>query len=312
MNILLNFFILLVSLFVLIEGANIATKRSVLLAQHFNMSKYLIGFIVVAIISILPETFISINSSLRGIPELGLGTLFGSNIADLTLVFAIIIWISNREIKLTSKILNNIKFYPFIMLFPIFLGMDGYFSRIDGALLIVVGVLFYAISIKASDNEKNKRSEKKGVIKNLILLLVGMIMLLFGANYTVTSASNIATFLNISPVLIGIFIVGLGTTMPELFFSLKAMKNKNDTLAVGDILGTVLADATIVVGILAIINPFLFPQKIIYTTGIFMVLASFLTYYFMRTGKTISKKESFILFAFWLTFVLFEIFMNNK
>ncbi|MEZ7821266.1 MAG: hypothetical protein QMB51_03085, partial [Patescibacteria group bacterium] len=131
------------------------------------------------------------------------------------------------------------------------------------------------------------------------------------SNYAVTAASNIANFLNISSVIIGIFIVGIGTTGPELFFSLKAMKNKNDTLAVGDLLGTVLADATIVVGILAIINPFLFPQKIIYVTGVFMVLASFLIYYFMKTDKTISKKESFILFAFWLMFVIFEIFMGK-
>ena len=311
MNILLNFFILLVSLFAIIEGANIATKKAELLAQHFHVSKYIIGFIIVAIISILPETFISINASLRGMPELGLGTLFGSNITDLTLIFAIIIWVSNRGIKLNSKILNNIKFYPFIMLLPIILGIDGYFSRVDGLLLIIFGTLFYAISIKTSDNEKYKRHEKKGVIKNIFFLLVSMGMLLVGSNYAVTAASNIANFLNISSVIIGIFIVGIGTTGPELFFSLKAMKNKNDTLAVGDLLGTVLADATIVVGILAIINPFLFPQKIIYVTGVFMVLASFLIYYFMKTDKTISKKESFILFAFWLMFVIFEIFMGK-
>ncbi len=311
MNILLNFFILLVSLFAIIEGANIATKKAELLAQHFHVSKYIIGFIIVAIISILPETFISINASLRGMPELGLGTLFGSNITDLTLIFAIIIWVSNRGIKLNSKILNNIKFYPFIMLLPIILGIDGYFSRVDGLLLIIFGTLFYAISIKTSDNEKYKRQEKKGVIKNIFFLLVSMGMLLVGSNYAVTAASNIANFLNISSVIIGIFIVGIGTTGPELFFSLKAMKNKNDTLAVGDLLGTVLADATIVVGILAIINPFLFPQKIIYVTGVFMVLASFLIYYFMKTDKTISKKESFILFAFWLMFVIFEIFMGK-
>ena len=106
-------------------------------------------------------------------------------------------------------------------------------------------------------------------------------------------------------------IIGVGTTMPELFFSLSAVKKNHDSLAIGDILGTVLADATIVVGILSLISPFSFPLKIIYSTGIFMVLSSFLLFYFMRSGKTITKKESYLLFSFWLIFVFVEIILNS-
>lgn len=99
--------------------------------------------------------------------------------------------------------------------------------------------------------------------------------------------------------------------MPELFFSLKPMKKKDDSLAIGDILGTVLADITIVVGILALVSPFFFPQKIIYITGMFMVAALFVLFHFMRSGRTISKKESYSLFAFWLVFVFVEFVVNN-
>ena len=99
--------------------------------------------------------------------------------------------------------------------------------------------------------------------------------------------------------------------MPELFFSLKAAKKDDDSLAVGDILGTVLADATIVVGILALISPFSFPQKIIYITGMFMVASSVILLRFMNSGKTISKREGVVLFFFWIIFALVEFLINS-
>lgn len=93
--------------------------------------------------------------------------------------------------------------------------------------------------------------------------------------------------------------------------SLKSVRKNDDSLAIGDILGTVLADATIVVGILALVNPFSFPQKIIYITGVFMVAASFILFQFMSSGRTLSKREGSMLFVFWLVFVLVE-FLANK
>ncbi len=87
-------FILAVSLFMIIKGATLATRYAALLADSYRLSKYVVGFIIVAVISILPETFVAINSALSGVPSFGLGTLFGSNIADLTLIFALIILLS--------------------------------------------------------------------------------------------------------------------------------------------------------------------------------------------------------------------------
>ena len=85
---------------------------------------------------------------------------------------------------------------------------------------------------------------------------------------------------------------------------------KDDSLAVGDILGTVLADATIVVGILALINPFYFPVKIVYVTGVFMVIASLILFRLMKTGHALTRTEAYLLLAFWLFFVLVEYIVN--
>jgi Ca2+/Na+ antiporter len=99
--------------------------------------------------------------------------------------------------------------------------------------------------------------------------------------------------------------------LPELFFSLKALKSRDYMLALGDVLGTVLADATIVVGILALVSPFYFPVKIIYITGFFMIAASVILVIFMQSDKKICRKEAYALFFFWLVYAVSEFIINK-
>lgn len=308
-----NLFIFSVSIFLIIKGATLATKYSFQLAESFKLSKYIVGFIVVAVVSIIPETFISINSALEGIPSLGLSTLFGGNVADMTLVFAIIIFFAGRGIKVESKILKENLVYPFILIVPIILGFDGYYSRWEGLCLIVTGLIFYYLALRKNTKKQiilNPIIEDSSRGKNILFFLFSMTLLLIGSHFIVTSTINLANYMSISSVVIGMIVIGVGTTMPELFFCLSAIKKNHDSLAIGDILGTVLADATVVVGLLALISPFYFPQKIVYSTGIFMVISSFMLFYFMRSGRFLSKKESYFLLSFWALFVFVEILLN--
>lgn len=307
---LTNIFILACSLGAIMKGATLATKYSALLAENFRLSKYTVGFIIIAVISILPETFIAVDSALKGIPSFGLGTLFGSNIADMTLVFAIILLLTGRSLKVEGKILKNRKLYPLFLLLPLILGLDGMYSRSDGLALVIIGGIFYYLALKDGvDNRVTPNGNQR--LKNCFFLMLGMALLLIGSHFTVLSATSLAKDMGISPILIGMMIVGVGTTIPELFFAFKSIKKNDDSLAIGDILGTVLTDATVVVGIIALIAPFTFPKTIVYVTGIFMVIASILLYRFMYTGKTLTKKEAVMLFLFWLTFALTEFVINN-
>ncbi|MFA5736645.1 MAG: hypothetical protein WCX70_00460 [Candidatus Paceibacterota bacterium] len=306
-----NLLIFIFSLLLVIKGATMATTYSSRLAENFRLSKYVIGFIIVAFISILPETIISINSALKNVPEFGLGTLFGGNIADLTLVLAILIIYVGRNIHIESKVLKDVRVFPFFLLLPLLFGLNGYYSRLEGVLLILVGIFFYYLVLRDNINTSIPQKKIGGWLKNLILFLFAMFLLLTGSHFTVESASSLATALHVPPLLIGLLVVGLGTTMPEFFYCLKTLKKNEDGLVVGDILGTVLADATIVIGILAVINPFSFPKKIIYVTGFFMLVASFILINFMRSGKIISKKEGYQLFIFWLIYALAEVLISN-
>ncbi|HRH25664.1 MAG TPA: hypothetical protein PLD99_01770 [Parcubacteria group bacterium] len=306
-----SIFIFVGSLFLVIRGSTLATKHATRLAQSFHISRYVIGFIVVALISILPETLIAINSALAGIPEFGLGTLFGSNVADLTLIFAILIFHIGRGVRVSTKVLSTVHFYPLFILLPLIFGLNGYYSRLEGIFLIVAGAFFYYKIFKGGVSDSPTQHTLVSAKRSLLLLIFSIGLLLVGSHFTVSSASSLALALGISPVLIGMLVVGLGTTMPELFFSLKSVEREEDSLAVGDLLGTVLADATIVVGILAVISPFAFPTKIVYITGGFMFLGAMMLINFMHTNKKISVKEGLILTLLWLTYVIVEFTVSS-
>ena len=310
-----NLFIFFVSLFFIIKGATLATKYSFKIAESYRVSKYVVGFFVVAIISIIPETLVSINAALQNVPAMGLGSLFGSNIADLTLIFAIAVLVAGRSLKIESKILKANAVYPFILLIPIALGIDGFYTRWEGLALIFTGIVFYALSFKREQRARPVVTEEVQVNTNkkldFVYLIIGLVLLLAGSHFVVTSGIEIATLLNLNKAAMGMLFIGLGTTMPELFFCISAVKNNHDSLAIGDVLGTVLADATIVIGILAMVSPFAFPRKIIYIAGLFMVAAAFILFYMMKTGKNLTRSEAMLLIFFWILFVSTELILNS-
>jgi len=309
---IINFLIFTASLLLVIRGAMFATKYAAKLSKHFHLSIYVIGFIVAGI-SILPETIISINSAIQGIPEFGLGALLGSNVAKLSLILALVILISRKEIKIKKQTLQNISFYPWFLLVPIIFGLNGHFSRTEGLLLIAIGIFFYYLVFKKGGNNSitEKVSKDNSKLKSAFLLLLGVVLMLLGAHFTVSSVTNIAVVLGIAPILIGIIVVSVGTSMPELFFSLKSAKKGHGELAIGNILGSVLADSTIVIGILASISPFYFPSKIIYITGFFMIISCLLLFKYMRSNEIVTRKEAFLLLSFWLAYVVLEFIVNK-
>ena len=135
---------------------------------------------------------------------------------------------------------------------------------------------------------------------------MSMAFLLLGAHFAVDSAVSLAETLGVKPALVGMFLIALGTTLPELFFSIKAVKQKEDGLALGDVLGTVLTDATIVVGIVAMIQPFSFDARIVYSTGVIMFLCAGILFYLMKTGKRLTRKEAILLVLIYALFAILE------
>ncbi|MFZ5955814.1 MAG: sodium:calcium antiporter [Nanoarchaeota archaeon] len=311
---IVNLFLFLGFLFILIKSADFSINYSYKLAKSLSLSEFIISFFIVTIISILPETIISIFSSLRGMPEFGVGTLIGSNIADLTLVFGIIALVSVKGVKIKSEILKENYWYLGLLFLPVLFGLDGFYSIFDGLLLILFGLLFFitlSIDYKKSYNKKIKK-DKTELIKNFILLILSLAILLISASYTIKSAINFANDVKIPPILISLTIISVGTCLPELLFSTKAVKDNHDSLALGDLLGTVITDSTIILGIVIILNPFYVNYSLVYITCISMFLSGVLCILFINSGKILTKKEAVYLLLFYIIYLIIEFIVKTK
>lgn len=310
---ILNLILFIVFLALLLRSAEYSIKYSSKVAGILKIQEFVVSFFIVALISAIPEATISIISAVKGTPELGFGTLLGSNIADLTIVFGIVALFSINGIKIESKILKNNFSYLILLSFPLILGIDGRFSRADGLILIILGSLFflkiYRDSKKFSKEFKEKRAGS--LTRNLIFLILSILILLVSAYLTVEFATNFAYKINLSPLIIGATIIALGTCLPELIFAVKAIKQNKDDLAMGDILGNVITDATIILGIIALISPFNYSlNNILFISGSLIVAGLFIII-FMKTNKSISKIEGVVLIFIYIVFLFIEFLINR-
>jgi len=310
---LAEFALLIGFMILLIKSANYAITYSSRLARMFRLSEFVVSFFIVAIISVAPESTISIISAIKGIPEFGLGTLLGSNVADLTLVFGIVALFSMNGVRVKSEILKNDFFYLGLLLLPLILGLDGQFSRIEGAALVLGGgIFFFIISVESKMfRKKFNNLRAKSFLKDFLLLVLSLGFLVVSAQFAVEFGIRFANEIKIPPILIGLTMVSIGTCLPELLFSLKSVKTNHEALALGDILGTVITDATVILGIVALIHPFSFEPIQIYVTGLAMFLGGILVVLFMRSDKILSKKEGIFLLMFYIFFLIVEFVISN-
>ncbi len=307
-----NLALFLVFLFVLIKCADYAIKYSSRLAKALRFPEFLVSFFIIALICCLPEATVSIISAIDGNPGLGFNVLLGAKIAELTLVLGIVTLFSSNGIKIKSKILKNYFYYLILLLLPLIFGLDGKFIRIEGAILVLLGALFLFKIYKDSHKFRKKfnHTERKPFFKSLIFLIVSLAVLLLSAHLTVKFATNFAYDIKIPVVFIGLTIIALGTCLPELIFSLKAVKINHEDLALGDLLGSVIIDATIFLGIIMIISPFSLEINSIYAVGITLFLAGIFVVTFMKSDKSINKTEGLVLILVYIAFIFAEFFIN--
>ena len=301
------FVLFLLSLALVVKSAQFAITYSSSLARGLGLTRYSMGFLVIAFISILPETFIALISAAQGNPEFGLGTLFGSNVADLTFVFFMTVLATKNGLFISEGILHKNRFYLPVLALPLLLGWDGAFTRVDGALLILLGGLFYYYLIRKDCFGQKGTVRFKINWRHLAALILSMALLLISANWTVHYGTSAAEQWGLHPVLISLIFVGLGTTLPEMFFAIQAVRKKHYGLATGDLLGTVISDATMVVGAMVLIQPFSFDPFLIYGTGMAMLVSGVMLFWCMHTGKRLSVKEGAFLFFIYLVFIAVEV-----
>ena len=255
MDFLINFLGLVASLAVLIWGADKFVDNSSILAKKLGINELTIGLTVVALGTSAPEIFVGISSVLNKSENIAMGAVVGSNISNIALIFGV----SCIGISFKPKETPIIQFLPFL-LSAVVLGFTLYdlkVSMLDSILLLIVFLYFLYVIIK-NKSQTNidipEQSENQNNPITLILLTIGLIALIFGSRYAVIYAENIAILLNISELIIGLTIIAIGTSLPELAATISAVMKKKTDMVVGNVIGSNVLNITLVVPIIGLFS----------------------------------------------------------
>lgn len=282
MDFLINFLGLVASLAVLIWGADKFVDNSSLIAKKIGVSELTIGLTIVALGTSAPEIFVGISSVLNNSESIAMGAVVGSNISNIALIFGV----SCIGISFLPKKTPMIQLMPFLVS-ALILGyvlIDLNVSKFDGILLLL-SFCYFLYVINANRNTQTLIDEQKDKNNSitLIFLIIGLISLIFGSRYAVIYAEKIAILLNISELIIGLTIIAIGTSLPELAATISAVLKKKTDMVVGNVIGSNVLNITLVVPIIGFFSSVQLDQVLlsrdftimISATIVFMLLVLF-------------------------------------
>ena len=249
MDFLINLLGLVASLAILIWGADKFVDNSSLIAKKIGVSELTIGLTIVALGTSAPEIFVGISSVLNNSESIAMGTVVGSNISNIALIFGV----SCIGISFLPKKTPIIQLMPFLVA-ALILGyvlIDLNVSKFDGILLLLSFCYFlYVINANRNTQTLIDEQQDKNNSITLIFLTIGLISLIFGSRYAVIYAEKIAILLNISELIIGLTIIAIGTSLPELAATISAVLKKKTDMVVGNVIGSNVLNITLVVPII--------------------------------------------------------------
>jgi len=304
--------IILISCLALIKSTDWIIRSLTYLANYFKLPEFVIAFILAGLATSAPELFIGIQAGLNNIPILSLSDVLGSNLVDLTLILGLTLILS-RGLSVEKKVIKYNITYTFILLiYPLFLLLDKEISRLDGAALLILFSLYLIILYRQSQrySKREGRVFRKDLIKNIAFFVLGIGVLLISAQAIVKSAQNLAVELNIQLFIIGVFLVALGTSLPELAVNIKAIHNHGE-MSLGNILGSVAANSALILGVTALIYPIQVTEIGLVLISIIFMVGSFILFaVFTRTKEKLSWPEGIIMILIYIAFIIFQSFVK--
>lgn len=307
-----NLIYFVLSCAVLIISGIYLVKSLAKISKFLGISEFSAAFIIMAFATSIPELFVGVSSALAGTPQLSLGNIIGANIIDLTLITGIIV-ILGKEIKIKTRRIGNEVYLMLIAIALVILlySIGQVLSRIDG--MILVGFFFiHAYSIFKKRKKYPKKIRDSERMKNkfywLLIFLLALIGLFLSSSFVVRYASNLALDLQIPKIMIGLFLISIATTLPELTFGISASNLRHKEMAIGDQIGTVIVNSTLIIGLVSIISPITTEFIPFIISGIFMFISAFIFITFLKTGRKIERIEGISLILIYVLFIIFEIF----
>jgi len=297
------FGVFIVSLAVLIKSSEFFTLAAEKLGIVLGIPSFIVGVTIVSLGTSLPELVSSVIAVLEGSPEIVVGNVVGSNIANIFLVLGLAAFFG-KKLNISFELIHVD--LPLLMGSAIYLGLtlwDGLFT-LPEALLGFVGVIIYIAYTIQSQKENNQKSteERKLEPKTIFTLIASSIFIYLGADYTIESVIRLSEILQIAKEIIAITAISIGTSLPELLVSISAARMGKAEIAVGNVLGSNIFNSYLIIGVPALISP-LVVSEVIITLALPVMIIATLLYFFMTQDKEITRYEGALLILFYVFFI---------
>jgi cation:H+ antiporter len=294
-------------------GTELVIKGAVNIAEYYNLSQVFVGLAILSIGTDLPEIVIAINASLHnaiGNTETSgiiIGNAIGSSFSQISVVLGTIGLLGYLTLKRRHLYEDGIMLLGSVLL-VILLGIDGKISRVDGIVLIVIYLIYY---IRLFHQERiGKKIKKKSSIhirKDILFLIIGIIIVIFTSELVVNNSIRFAENFGVRQSFVGIIIIGLGTSLPELALSLNAVRKKASGLSVGNLIGSNIFDMLIPVGMGASISEIEIEKGLVLFDLPFLLILSFIVLFFFFKIKGLQKIEAVILIGLFVLYAALKI-----
>jgi len=313
---MMTIFFLFLGFILLFFGGDLLVRGSVALATKMNVSTLVIGMTVVSFATSAPELFVSLKAVFSNSGDISLGNSIGSNIANIAFVLAI------TAIFFKVKIAKKVLFlnYPLMLISSFILAFILFYfkgiSNFVGYLFIILLITYILILIKdARENQFNSKSEKHVVttsknkltyFKSVLMLLSGVLLLKYGADFLVNSAMDIANYFKVPDRVIAVTIVAIGTSIPELAASIIAAYRNEDSLAIGNLIGSNVFNIFAVLGFTAMIKPINMINKALLSFDTMWMLSITIVLgvtLYLNKKRNLYRKEGFFLFVMYLLYM---------
>tara|TARA_B100000787_G_scaffold166340_1_gene151419 strand:+ start:1812 stop:2747 length:936 start_codon:yes stop_codon:yes gene_type:complete len=309
----MNFLLILIGFVLLLLGGNWLLKSAVSISLSLQIPKIIIGMTVVSFATSAPELIVSIKAALNGYPDLALGNVVGSNIANLAFVLGITLLIVKIEVQQSFYTTNwPIMMFASLLLY-FFLHNDYQISSKEGIILVSFLVVFlvylFRFQKQVAVDEMSEDIEVLSIYKTVLFLIIGAFGLWAGSELLISAATDLALDFGVSERIIGITVVSIGTSIPELAASIIAVLKKEKAISLGNLIGSNIFNILAVVGITSIITPIKANDSALYTNDIYWMLGiSFLLpiLVFIPAKMRLERKSGIILLIAYAIF-LFQI-----
>ena len=320
METVFQIFLLAVGFTMLIKDADFFVDGSSGIASRFGIPQLVVGLTIVAMGTSAPEAAVSISAALKGNAGITIGNVVGSNISNILIILGLTAFLTKKIVPVAS---STIKYeMPFMIVITLMLLWMGYVgnqvTRLEGAGLWVVFLLylFYLLKMAKKGVDKNSEDDEGEILgrgrdkkeRSMAMLfwftIVGLALIVIGSSVTVDAATAIAGIIGLSERFIGLTIVALGTSLPELFTSVSAARRGNADIAIGNIVGSNIFNILFVVGTSALITPLVFESKFI-VDSIVAVVVGVLLWIFSFNGRSLNRVEGGLLLLGYLGYFIY-------